>query len=71
MEDELYRHAFSVEEVNKLVMDGMSFRDAYEKVGKDILNGNFKHSTQIQHSHTGSIHNPCFNEIRQKMRNLN
>ena len=39
--DEKYKYLFSVEEVNKLVMQGMPFRDAYKKVGIDIEAGNF------------------------------
>jgi argininosuccinate lyase len=40
--DEKYDFMFSVEEVNKLVQSGISFRDAYGIVAEQIQNGNFK-----------------------------
>jgi argininosuccinate lyase len=55
--DEKYKFLFSVEEVNKLVLQGVPFRDAYKKVGADIASGNFNYSIDIQHTHEGSIGN--------------
>jgi len=55
--DEKYRFLFSVEEVNKLVLQGIPFRDAYKKVGGDIEQGSFKYDTNIAHTHEGSINN--------------
>jgi argininosuccinate lyase len=55
--DEKYRFLFSVEEVNKLVLQGIPFRDAYKKVGGDIEQGSFKYDTTIAHTHEGSINN--------------
>ncbi len=55
--DEQYKFLFSVEEVNRLVIEGMPFRDAYKKVGADIESGNFRPDTDILHTHEGSIHN--------------
>jgi argininosuccinate lyase len=46
-----------VEEVNKLVLGGMPFRDAYQKVGRDIERGNYRATGQIAHTHEGSIGN--------------
>jgi argininosuccinate lyase len=46
--DEKYNFMFSVEEVNKLVQSGISFRDAYGLVGEQIQNGTFKPS-QVNH----------------------
>ncbi len=57
--DEKYRYMFSVEVVNDLVVQGMSFRDAYRKVGEDIANGLFEPKHQVQHTHIGSIGNLC------------
>ena len=39
--DEKYKYLFSVEEVNKLVMQGIPFRDAYKKVGQKVEDGSF------------------------------
>ncbi|KXK31426.1 MAG: argininosuccinate lyase, partial [Bacteroidetes bacterium OLB12] len=55
--DEKYKYLFSVEEVNKLVLGGMPFRDAYKKVGLDIEQGKFSYTTHINHTHEGSIGN--------------
>src|SRR5881394_3733401 len=51
--DEKYKYLFTVEEVNRLVLQGMPFRDAYKKVGMDIEAGNFSYSTQLNHTHEG------------------
>jgi argininosuccinate lyase len=57
LEDEKYKFLFSVEEVNKLVLAGMPFRDAYKKVGLDIESGNYHPDRAVNHSHEGSIGN--------------
>ncbi len=66
LEDEKYKFIFSVEEVNKLVSKGISFRDAYKQVGADIEKGSFKYNTIINHTHEGSLGN-LQNEQIQKM----
>ncbi|HEV8514717.1 MAG TPA: argininosuccinate lyase [Cyclobacteriaceae bacterium] len=65
LEDEKYKFLFSVEEVNKLVLAGVPFRDAYVKIGKQIENGNFTYSTKINHTHEGSIGNLCNDKIKE------
>ena len=70
LEDAKYQYLFSVEEVNKLVVGGMPFRDAYKKVGLDIEEGNFTYSTQIAHVHEGSIGNLCNEEIAKEMKKV-
>lgn len=65
--DEKYKFLFSVEEVNKLVLAGMPFRDAYKKVGLDIEQGNYNPSIDIKHTHEGSIGNLCLDEISGMM----
>ncbi len=57
LQQEKYKFLFSVEEVNKLVLQGVPFRDAYKKVGKDIEENNFTYSTDINHTHEGSVGN--------------
>ena len=68
LEDPKYQFLFSVEEVNKLVNEGMPFRDAYKKVGLAIEAGNFTYTTHIRHSHEGSIGNLCTTEIAAQMK---
>jgi len=57
LSDPKYLFLFSVEEVNKLVQQGMSFRDAYHTVSAQISNGKFVPDQKIDHSHIGSIGN--------------
>jgi argininosuccinate lyase len=65
--DEKYRYLFSVEEVNKLVLQGVPFRDAYKQVGVAIEAGTFTNSTNINHVHEGSIGNLCNDKIQGMM----
>ena len=67
LRNEQYRYLFSVEEVNKLVLQGMPFRDAYKKVGLEIEAGNFTYSATVNHTHEGSIGNLCTKEIEEAM----
>lgn len=67
LSDEKYRFLFSVEEVNKLVLAGMPFRDAYKKVGQDIELGDYHPDTTVKHTHEGSIGNLCLDEIGKSM----
>ena len=52
-----YQYLFSVEEVNKLVLQGVPFRDAYKQIGKDIEKGEFSYTASLSHTHEGSIGN--------------
>src|SRR5690606_32486432 len=67
LNDERYRYLFSVEAVNELVQSGMSFREAYRRVGVNIANGEFGYSgfDPSTHTHEGSMGNLCLEEIRQ------
>ncbi len=66
LEDQRYNYIFSVEEVNKLVLQGVPFREAYKIVGENIAKGNFNPSKTLKHTHEGSIGNLCNNEIKEK-----
>jgi len=70
LDDEKYSHIFSVEEVNKLVINGMPFRDAYKKVAADIAGGSYKPDHTVKHSHEGSAGNLCNDKIVQKMKEV-
>ena len=68
LKDPFYKHLFSVEVVNELVLQGMPFRDAYKQVGTDIEQGNFApDQTKLNHSHEGSIGNLSLDAIEAKM----
>ncbi len=61
-----YDYLFSVEEVNRLVLSGIPFRDAYHQVGQQIADGKFEPGKAINHTHEGSIGNLCTAEIKEK-----
>jgi len=63
LKDSRYDYLFSVEEVNRLTLSGVPFRDAYKQVGLEIEAGNFKPDKTVHHTHQGSIGNLCNNEI--------
>ena len=65
--DEKYNDIFSVEKVNKLVLKGIPFRNAYKMVAEEIENGTFKPEKKISHKHEGSIGNLCNDMIEQKL----
>ena len=70
LSDEKYKYLFSVEEMNKLVLEGIPLRDAYKKIGMDIENNNFQYNLQINHTHEGSIgnlQNYAINEMMNKV----
>ena len=67
LNDPKYDYLYSVENVNHEVMQGMTFRDAYKKIGTQVQNGEFVPNKSVNHSHEGSIGNLCTEEIRSKM----
>jgi len=67
LEDTKYDYLFSVDTLNELVQNGMPFRDAYKKMGREIQEGTFTPKRDISHSHEGSLGNLCLEEIRKKM----
>ncbi len=70
LNDDKYDYLFSVDTLNELVMQGMSFRDAYVKIGLDIENGKYKPEKNTKHSHIGSINNLCLNNIEAKLKQV-
>lgn len=62
-----YHLVFTVEEVNDLVNKGVPFRDAYRKVGREVLENRFSYNGQLHHTHEGSIGNLCNDKIREKL----
>lgn len=65
--DKKYQYLFSVDEVNKLVLQGVPFRDAYKQIGQDIDKGNFTYSVSPTHTHEGSIGNLQLNQVSDMM----
>ena len=71
LQDEKYKYLFSVEAVNELVNQGVSFREAYKQVGEQIESGSFGFDPGkgLHHTHEGSIGNLCTQEIVGLMKN--
>lgn len=67
LSDDQYKFLFSVEEVNKLVLSGMPFRDAYKKIGMDIEQGNYNPAKAVNHTHEGSIGNLNNDQLERMM----
>ncbi len=69
LQDEKYKYLFTVEAVNNLVNQGVSFRDAYKEVGNQVEKGEFSYPLDrpLQHTHEGSISNLCNDRIVQIM----
>ncbi len=65
LDDDKYKYLFSVEEVNKLVLSGMPFRDAYKTVGRAIEKGDYMPSSTVNHTHEGSIGNLNHSEVKK------
>lgn len=65
--DEKYKYLFTVEEMNKLVLQGIPLRDAYKQIGNDVDNGLFKTDMKVSHSHAGSIGNLQNEQIKAMM----
>ena len=62
-DDSRYDLMYTVEEVNRLVTEGMPFRDAYKKVGLEVERGEFVPCKDFKHTHEGSIGNLCNDRI--------
>ena len=68
LSDSRYDYLFTVEDVNRLALGGMPFRDAYREVGMQVQRGEYKPTKEVKHTHEGSIGNLCNKEIADKMR---
>ena len=66
LNDEKYHYLFTVDSINNLVTEGMSFREAYQKIGGEVQAGTYKATLGKNHTHIGSIHNLGLDEIRKK-----
>lgn len=69
LSDKKYDNIFSVETVNRMVVQGVPFRDAYQQVSKLIENNEFKPMHELNHTHEGSLGNLCNEEIEKIFKN--
>ena len=66
LDDRKYDYLFTVEEVNKLVLSGIPFREAYRQIAHKVEKGEFIPDKKILHTHEGSIGNLCLDKIAEK-----
>ena len=67
LEDKKYDYLFTVEDVNRLVLEGKPFREAYREVGIAVQEHRYTPTREVHHTHAGSIGNLCNDKIRKKM----
>ncbi len=70
LDDSRYDYIFTVEDVNRLVLQGVPFRDAYRQVGMSVQDKSYKPTREVKHTHLGSIGNPANDRIAEKMVDL-
>lgn len=70
LSDEKYNYLFTVEDVNRLTLSGVPFREAYRTVGMSVQSGEYMPTKSVVHTHAGSIGNLCTEQIRKKMEKL-
>lgn len=70
LKDSKYDYLFSVEVVNKEVLAGVPFREAYRNIGRAIESGTYEPLREISHTHEGSIGNLCNAEIEKAFRQV-
>ena len=66
LKDPKYLYLFTVDSINTLVMQGATFREAYQTIGAQVQEGTYKADTSIPHTHLGSIHNLALEAISAK-----
>ncbi len=70
LDDPRYDYIFTVEDVNRLVLQGVPFRDAYRQVGLSVQDGTYRPTREVHHTHLGSIGNSANGLIAEKMHGL-
>ena len=67
VQGEQYNYLFTVEDVNRLTLAGVPFREAYKEVGMAVQRGEYTPTREVNHTHIGSIGNLCNDKIAEKM----
>lgn len=68
--DPRYDYLFTVEDVNRLTLSGVPFREAYRTIGMQVQNGEYHPTRTVSHTHAGSIGRLCNAEIALKMQRV-
>lgn len=70
LDDPKYDTLFTVEDVNRMTLSGVPFREAYRSIGLAVKEGTYKPTRELHHTHEGSIGNLCNDKIRLKMQKV-
>ena len=70
LSDPKYDYLFTVEDVNRLALSGIPFREAYRQIGMQVQNHTYSPTREVHHTHEGSIGNLCNNRIREKLQQV-
>ena len=65
--DSKYDYLFTVEDVNRLTLSGVPFREAYKQIGMQVQRGEYTPTREVNHTHEGSIGSLCNDKIAEKM----
>lgn len=67
LDDPKYDYLFTVEDVNRMTLEGVPFREAYRRIGVAVQQGEYRPTREVRHTHEGSIGNLCNDRIARKM----
>lgn len=70
LDDPKYDYLFTVEDVNRLALEGVPFRDAYKTIGIQVQKGEYMPDRRISHTHAGSIGNLCNERIAARINEI-
>ena len=70
LDNPIYDSMYTVEDLNKMVQEGVPFRDAYKAIGLQVEAGTYEPTKTVNHTHVGSVGNLCNDRIQEKMREL-
>lgn len=70
LNDSKYDYLFTVEDANRLTLEGMPFREAYRTIGIQVQNGEYHPHREAHHTHEGSLGNLCNPQIAEKMKRV-
>ena len=65
--DSKYDYLLTVEDVNRLTLSGVPFREAYKQIGMQVQRGEYTPTREVNHTHEGSIGSLCNDKIAEKM----
>jgi argininosuccinate lyase len=65
-DSQVYNSIYSTDEVNRMVKEGMPFREAYKAVASNLKNVSFSRTKVSDYTHEGSIGNLCNDKIMAK-----